>query len=152
MCFFKKKTKKKTSMSLWCGKDMGVLFWKMNLGPSRGIQPGCISDICLIVIQHDFPSTRSLIVSVWQRPIQKNEMSSERLILSPQLSTHNYLDGTGPRDIVKEYRAVISARFFCNELTPVAVKQQCITGTDRFHFTQLSVVLSWETAAATLTI
>lgn len=58
-------------------------------------------------------------------------MSSESfLILRPQLSTHNYLDGAGLRDIVKEYKAVISAWFLCNELTPMAVKQQCITGTD----------------------
>lgn len=87
------------------------------------------------LIQRDFPGTRSLIVSVRQRPIQKNEMSSESfLIPSPQLSTHNYLDGAGLPDIVKEYKAVISACFFCNELTPAAVKQQCITGTDRFDF------------------
>ncbi len=72
-------------------------------------------------------------------------MSSESfLILRPQLSTHNYLDGAGPRDIVKEYKAVICAWFFCNELTPMAVKQQCITGTDRFHIRELSAVLSWE--------
>lgn len=97
------------------------------------------------LIQCDFPSTRSLIVSIWQRPIQKNEMSSESfLILRPQLSTHNYLDGAGLRDIVKEYKAVISAWFFCNELTPMAVKRQCITGADRFHFTELSALLSWE--------
>lgn len=89
--------------SFWCGKDIGVLFWRMNPGPSRGIQPGGISDICLIVIQSDFPSTRSLIVSVWQKPIQKDEMSSGRIILSLQLSTHNYLDSTGLRDIVKEH-------------------------------------------------
>lgn len=102
-----------------------------------------ISAPCLI--QCDFPSTRSLIVSIWQRPIQKNEMSSESfLILRPQLSTHNYLDGAGLRDIVKEYKAVISARFFCKELTPLAVKQPCITATDRFHFRDLSAGLSWE--------
>lgn len=46
----------------------------------------------------------------WQRPIQKNEMSSESfLILRLQLSIHNYLYGAGLRDIVKEYKAVISA-------------------------------------------
>lgn len=38
--------------------------------------------------------------------------------------------------------AVISACFYRNELTPVVVKRQWITGTQRFHFRELSMVLS----------
>lgn len=50
-----------------------------------------------------------------------------------ELWNHNYLCGAGLRDIVEEYKAVISAWFFCNELMPVAVQQRRITGTVRFH-------------------
>lgn len=117
----------------------------MTLGPSGGIQPGYISDICSIVNSARF-STHKVTHCQHLTEAHSEEWDERRvlLILSLQLLTHNYLDGAGPRDIVKEYKAVICARLFCNELTPVAVKQQCITGRDRFHFRELSVVLSWE--------
>lgn len=122
-----------------------IHFWRMTLGPSGGIQPGYISDICSIVNSARFSMHKvTHCQHLTEAHSEEWDECRELLILSLQLLTHNYLDGAGPRDIVKEYKAVICAQLFCNELTPVAVKQQCITGRDRFHFRELSVVLSWE--------